>query len=357
MVLTQAFLVFIATLLVLGIILQLLGRKSGPIRSRMAAFASATPGLLTTVGVFGTFVGILIGLREFDVHHVDDSVPMLLEGLKTAFWSSVAGMGAAIFFRLIQPFMPRQNEGSSADPIELLQAIESAIVIQTKALSGGEDTSLLTQIQKFRTGVQDGIEKSQETMKYGFERQIVAFEAFAKEMAENNSKALIEALNEVIRDFNDNLTEQFGENFKQLNEAVGKLLEWQERYKDHIEVSETRLTTISERLDSAAHSIEGVSKSVEDMPERSEAVRKIVEDLGKQLGLAGDMSKGLSDLQEELKSALPEINSNIDALTSGFAAKVEESSSALQIAAENAGTHYQQASEQLASGINLTCSP
>jgi len=41
-------------------------------------------------------------------------------------------------------------------------------------------------------------------------------------MAENNSKALIEALQEVIRDFNAKINEQFGENFKQLNEAVGK---------------------------------------------------------------------------------------------------------------------------------------
>ena len=39
---------------------------------------------------------------------------------------------------------------------------------------------------------------------------------------------LIEALKEVIRDFNKNLNEQFGENFKQLNEAVERTVVWQE---------------------------------------------------------------------------------------------------------------------------------
>jgi chromosome segregation ATPase len=352
MTLTQGFLAAIAILLVLGVLFQVLGRKAGPIRSKLSAFADTTPGLLTTIGVFGTFVGILIGLREFDVERVDESVPMLLDGLKTAFWSSVGGMAAAITFRLIQPFMPRRTQEASDDPIEILQAIERAIAKQTNALSGGEDTSLLTQIQKFRTGVQDGMEKNHEAVKYGFEKQIVAFETFAKEMAENNSKVLIEALNEVIRDFNKNLTEQFGENFKHLNEAVGKLLEWQERYKGHIEQSESRLTKVLEQLDAAAQSIAEISKSIETMPERSEAIRKIIEDLGHQLGLAGDMSKGLADLQSELKSALPAINSNIDTLTTSFSTKVEEASSALQTASESAGARYEQASDQLTGGIN-----
>lgn len=54
-------------------------------------------------------------------------------------------------------------------------------------------------------------------------------------MAENNSKAFIQALEEVIKDFNNKITEQFGDNFKQLNLAVGALLTWQENYKNYIE--------------------------------------------------------------------------------------------------------------------------
>ena len=54
---------------------------------------------------------------------------------------------------------------------------------------------------------------------------------FMAKMAENNSKALIQALQEVIRDFNTKISEQFGDNFNQLNSAVGQLLVWQERYR------------------------------------------------------------------------------------------------------------------------------
>ncbi len=54
------------------------------------------PTILTTTGIFFTFLGIAMGLKEFDVSDIQASVPALLDGLKTAFWASVAGVGAAL---------------------------------------------------------------------------------------------------------------------------------------------------------------------------------------------------------------------------------------------------------------------
>ena len=45
----------------------------------------------------------------------------------------------------------------------------------------------------------------------------------------------------VIREFNEKISEQFGDNFKQLNEAVGRLLEWQENYRTQIEQTQTEI--------------------------------------------------------------------------------------------------------------------
>ena len=54
------------------------------------------PTILTTTGIFFTFFGIAIGLKEFDVSNIQASVPALLGGLKTAFWASVFGVGGAL---------------------------------------------------------------------------------------------------------------------------------------------------------------------------------------------------------------------------------------------------------------------
>jgi multisubunit Na+/H+ antiporter MnhG subunit len=51
------------------------------------------PEVLTTVGIFGCFLGIAVALLKFDAGHVSTSVPELLEGVKTAFWASVRRAG------------------------------------------------------------------------------------------------------------------------------------------------------------------------------------------------------------------------------------------------------------------------
>lgn len=54
-------------------------------------------------------------------------------------------------------------------------------------------------------------------------------------MAKGATEQIIDALRQVIIDFNENLTEQFGENFKALDASVKKLVEWQGNYKTQIE--------------------------------------------------------------------------------------------------------------------------
>ena len=62
--------------------------------------SKSLPALFTIIGVFGTFFGITVGLSEFDVSQIEDSVATLLEGLKFAFVTSVVGIAAAISLRV-----------------------------------------------------------------------------------------------------------------------------------------------------------------------------------------------------------------------------------------------------------------
>ena len=176
-------------------------------RDRPSLIASASPALLTTIGVLGTFVGIFIGLVNFDVGNIDKSVPLFLEGMKVAFVTSILGMGSAVFLRVTYAAVPRKALAESVGPEEIYSVL---------------------------TDIRDG----QNTTREGFENLTSEFRQFAETMAEDNSKALIEALEQVIRDLNTHiylLNEQFGENLKQLNEAVGALLSWQDQYKGHVE--------------------------------------------------------------------------------------------------------------------------
>ncbi len=65
-------------------------------------YSTATfgPTILTTSGIFGTFLGIAIGLLHFDSHNIATSVPELLDGIKMAFWASVMGVGCALLIKV-----------------------------------------------------------------------------------------------------------------------------------------------------------------------------------------------------------------------------------------------------------------
>lgn len=61
--------------------------------------AAAVPGLAISGGIFFTFLGLALSLHSVSGSGVDTQFSTLLNGLSTAFWTSVAGMGISIFAR------------------------------------------------------------------------------------------------------------------------------------------------------------------------------------------------------------------------------------------------------------------
>ena len=72
------------------------------------------PSMISTLGVLGTFAGITIGLLYFDTKHLDASIPLLLSGLKTAFFTSLAGMIGSLFLsRQVNAALDEKDGGMS----------------------------------------------------------------------------------------------------------------------------------------------------------------------------------------------------------------------------------------------------
>jgi len=89
---------------------------------------------------------------------------------------------------------------------------------------GGDDCSLASQAKLLRADSNDRIDRLTE-----------AFDKYAENVAETNSKALVTALSEVVREFNVKINEQFGGNFRQLNSGVERLISWQVQYEHQLE--------------------------------------------------------------------------------------------------------------------------
>jgi hypothetical protein len=55
-------------------------------------YLDMVPSMFTTIGILGTFGGIAYGLWYFDPNKIENSIPTLLKGLKTAFFASIVGV-------------------------------------------------------------------------------------------------------------------------------------------------------------------------------------------------------------------------------------------------------------------------
>ena len=211
--------------------------------------------LIMSIGILGTFVGIFIGLIGFDTHDLLSSVPMLLDGLKTAFYTSIVGMGLAISLSVYQKGRSKAAENNEIDFIAT-QAHKLDELLQLRELANV--TSALRDIKSELTKKED-FEKDLKQMLKDID---ISLHKALETLASGASKELIKALEIVISDFNNNLKEQFGENFKQLNEATYNMLTWQEQYKDQILDNTNAMQSMRETLKDAQNSMQQATESI-----------------------------------------------------------------------------------------------
>ena len=389
-------------------------------------FTAYAPAFLISLGIFGTFVGIVIGLVDFDSNQIDKSVRDLLEGLKTAFISSIAGLGSGLFFKFLTtttPWFPESEEGDEDTDIpqrilvalnkqtQLLEATQEAIAgegesslvgrvklwreehrrahqefkdahkeftdqlwrkfaEQTKlleatqeAIAGEGESSLAGQVRLLREDHRGAhaeqvklLEATQEAIAGEGESSLAGqvkslreehksaneeftaqlwrkLDEFAEIMSRSATEQVIEALKEVITDFNKNLTEQFGDNFKELNAAVEKLVEWQENYRKQLEqlhklyeestaaitLIEQRCALIPQSMDKLEPIIETANrqiteleqhlaafaemrdKATEAIPQIQNQTRQMIDDIAASVSLASERYKQLSEDTEKLQ--------------------------------------------------------
>ncbi len=69
-----------------------------------AQLAELIPGLLTSLGILGTFMGLMQGLTSVDFSNAEgtiQSIPQLLGGMRFAFATSVAGIACSLIFNML----------------------------------------------------------------------------------------------------------------------------------------------------------------------------------------------------------------------------------------------------------------
>ncbi len=246
--------------------------------------------LIVSLGLLGTFTGILIGLWDFDPRAIRESVPLLLEGLKTAFITSVEGMalsiGLGVYERLA---LPENRTGIAEESEPERREDDISALLQV----------LIRETAQLRTELQAQSQR-QHTQLLGQLRE--GFASVESQLSDSGSQAVIEALRTTMAEFNEHLVESFGENFKALDSAIGQMVRWQKEHRESVERFEQALSRTTEAARSASEALLEVFQSA------SVEYRAAFEALSASLQQSAD--KNL----ETIRAAASEVYRNFDEL-------------------------------------------
>ena len=328
---------------------------------KLHAYTQYAPTLLTTLGILGTFFGIVAGLLGFDVRDIDGSIGELLAGMKTAFTTSLVGMFLSVLYKVLVSFgilAPKSDVAVDEDQLGVVEMYtvmteqRDGIHALKDAIGSGDESSLTGQTKLLRSDMNDSLKESRREFEQFQERLWIKLQDFADMLSKSATETVIEALNQVIRDFNQNLTEQFGENFKQLNEAVHKLVEWQENYKVQLgEMSDQYSQGVTAISDTEA-AVAKISENTNQIPESMAKLTEVMTVNQHQIDELGRHLQAFRDIRDKAVEAVPELDARINQTLSGVEGATNRLAEGLADVTTQVVSTINNGTEQFIDGVN-----
>ena len=262
------------------------------------------PGILTGIGLIGTFLAIAIALMGFDMGHIELSIQNLLGGLSIKFISSLAGIMTSIMFLYIKS--------------RLFSDIEATIFEEQHSLN-----SIFPRrtTESYLYHIWEEIETSNETLenlKDYAETQEERAANFVEDMGAQISTVLQNNLNEDIKEVLNELSDKIsGSICGNLKETLEKLMEVMEDVKKTKEESQGKaIASVVSKIDwqEAGKGITaGIDASVDKISEQNQRVDDLVNSVGAYIeqlhSYESKVESHYKDLLENLSKAL---NTQVD---------------------------------------------
>ncbi len=279
---------------------------------------------IVSIGVLGTFVGIFIGLQEFNPSSMKSSIEHILVGLKTAFFTSIVGMGVSILLSIIEKMTTKQvgddksilvdisnkldNLDNSKFNLQLLQEFEKSRDIHLQHVA--ESKKISEGIHLFQDNFKNDNQVLIQSLNSNFDKMNSSLEVAIEHLSKGATQEIIDALKNVITDFNKELNSQFGENFVKLNDAVGNLVVWQDQYKGHLKTMESTLQSSMKAIEKSNDSFSLIASRNSEVLDTYSKLHKILDINGKQIDNLNSSLKTYSDMSLGAKSMVSAMSAN-----------------------------------------------
>lgn len=233
------------------------------------------PALLTTIGVAGTFVGITYGLADFNTKGTSDqmiaSAANLLAGMKTAFYTSLCGLGAGACFMLL---LSRHQKIRVAEYQSCFTALdEIAVSHSATTLLHGLQPENQERLAEQQLQAAESMSRTNEQLA----NTIGTLGSSLQELrADNLAKTISTAIEKVVRD-------ELAPPMAKIPQVIDDLRPIQERLEDML--ANFTSEQIAERLTSAVGEVvkTQIKPPLDQLPAAIQELKEIKQDQGQKL--------------------------------------------------------------------------
>ena len=294
-------------------------------------------GILTALGILGTFLGLVLGLRSFDFSNADQmtsSVEALVGGLNVAFYTSIYGVTLSILYNII---FRRITTGLTQELNHFYDAFNSALEpVSQKAMvermdsRQAENNALMQDIKALldeRLGERLGHQMA-ETLTPVFDRIIQSLDSmmldFHKEQA-NSLEKIVDAFVDRMGGALNSHVKALGESVDELSQAQKTMsVELQRLIKQIVKTSKDTsqinehagiiLEQLSGYIPLLTQTSQDSAKVIENMVKWSEDIQKMTDTqhlaMEKMTAEQNDLLKVMAEHEGNLDQTCEEISAN-----------------------------------------------
>ncbi|MCR4745260.1 MAG: MotA/TolQ/ExbB proton channel family protein [Lachnospiraceae bacterium] len=286
------------------------------------------PGVMTGLGILGTFIGLSLGLQSFNTGstaEITGSIEPLMDGIKVAFHTSIYGM---IFSLVYNYVLKRRIDDAESAVKDFLNAYKKYVLPDT----GSEGFNRMIELQKREYDALKSMSESvgeglSENLSYEFDRFNKNIADFANMATKNQMDAMSMVVDNFIKQMNASLEHSFTklgqtvnqayvsqqENARQMNEILAKTGNASENLDEIERRTANLLGALGSYVEDVKHVQEGISAdtavmaryidkqnllieklnaSVEQMPKRIDESMRLVND--NMVEISQDYNRNLS---------------------------------------------------------------
>ncbi|MFV0158232.1 hypothetical protein OBK24_07155 [Empedobacter falsenii] len=282
------------------------------------------PNLFPTLGILFTFLGIAIGLWNFDSNNIEKSIPELMNGLKTAFLVSIFGVALLVGFSFWTNIKKKKlEEGVLSEETQAINNLIEAIKELRNDFASTDENGntikpgnvlrdIYKESQKQSTSLQTFSSDLALTISAGFEQILNnPTEGVVAEL--KLVKAEIESLGTKLKDPATDMTQNI---VKELQESMGKMIE---EFKTSMSGdTKNEMERLAGLLGQAGGSLSDFPTKLQNMTdnlnENFRGLQEVVQQISKQTlsqseESTNQMRKQVEDMSEILRSKVGDLQS------------------------------------------------